>query len=174
MTLEIKGNDEETRIEKENYCIEALAIDIARGILTDDNPSHAGTTGVDQYLYCFFHTYSDAEREVLKQEALILSETISISNDEIIRKLIHDIRNPIDISSEPVSAIIDWISRLYSSGKITDGNPSPTNGLTGLDQIIEHIFADRVDDVNIIKEIVISRTIKYTGGYRRKTLAKPT
>ncbi len=169
MTPEKENNDDEIRIQMENILMTGLAIDIAGGIVTDDNPSTNGKTGVDQYLYFLFDTYSEHERNYLKQKALALAEGFSTGTAEVDDDLIPDMDKLVDIKSEEFLSFKDWIVFLHSAGIITDNNPSKTNGLTGLDQVIKHVFSAKEEDYLLIKEIIISETIKYTGGYRRNS-----
>lgn len=172
MSPERDYNDDEIRVEAESIITTSLAIDVFDGIITDDNPSEDDKmTGLDQCLYFLFgDEYSDKELEYLKKKTLKLAHKFAIGRrkNSVEQEIEYYMYAP---SILPVEHMPEFLSKavfLHTAGKITNNNPSPKNGLTGLDQVILHFLAPSKKDYEIIKKIIIADTISYSGGYRRR------
>lgn len=165
-------NEDDIRIEAERIRITSLAIGVFDGIITDDNPSEDGKmTGLDQCLcFLFEDEYSDKELEYLKRRILKLADNYSIGKrkNSVEQEIEHYMYAPSVLSPEDIPEFLEQAAFLHTAGKITDNNPSPKNGLTGLDQVILHFFSSGKKDYEIIKKIIVANTIKYSGGYRRR------
>jgi hypothetical protein len=153
----IEFGDNRRRIEKIQEVTQELAIDLAWGNITTDNPSPSTSLdALDQIILFELGEYIDETITLcyLRNKTLLESEDILDEEQDV---EINKGKNPcivtsVNIDDEIVKSEINCIA-IYNVAqtywyRITIDNPSPSNGKTSLEQLVDFHFRDYISSEN--------------------------
>jgi hypothetical protein len=155
--LDLEGYSEGEKRFRE--CLVAqIAEKVSTGDITDDNPSPTnGYTSLEQLLRFSFLITDDETLYKLKESVNEEVNKCSTPKDDEIKRLIEKYSKlPKKLLLERDKSRIDLITSIAKKiceGEITDDNPSPTNGYTALDQIVQFYFSVEESDYNRLEKI---------------------
>jgi len=153
------------------FCVDCLAEGMIEGYITRDNPSDSnGLDTVEQYLWFRLGNLKESHSRSIVSEVDIafvdkaygvldkpkkgkeVDET-SIGNFDTILKYL-DQKSKVNLAMAVLK------------GQITQDNPSPSNGLTSLEQIIFLEYGCRTkEDMELIKREILAEIYALQGGY---------